>query len=112
MFIAIAITVAISYVQNEENYQSAIVKTLPLIGIIGIVIGLIGMLQNMSDPRAIGPAMAIALLTLLYVSIIAILFNLFKPELCEAEEKTGLAYAGTSLLLIILAFFILIFSFA
>ena len=35
-------------------------------GTIGTVIGLVQMLQNLDDPSAIGPAMAVALLTLLY----------------------------------------------
>jgi chemotaxis protein MotA len=42
------------------------------------------MLANMSDPNAIGPAMALALITTLYGSIIANL--LFKPF--EAKLKT------------------------
>ncbi|MAY81283.1 MAG: hypothetical protein CL930_10935 [Deltaproteobacteria bacterium] len=36
------------------------------VGWVGTLIGLIQMLQNMSDPTAIGPAMAVALLTMLY----------------------------------------------
>ena len=35
-------------------------------GTLGTVIGLIQMLENLDDPAAIGPAMAVALLTLLY----------------------------------------------
>jgi len=35
----------------------------PAFGMIGTLIGLVQMLQNMSDPSAIGPAMAVALLT-------------------------------------------------
>lgn len=35
-------------------------------GAVGTVIGLTQMLQNLSDPSAIGPAMAVALLSLLY----------------------------------------------
>lgn len=35
-------------------------------GMIGTLIGLVAMLLNMSDPSAIGPAMAVALLTTLY----------------------------------------------
>ena len=35
-------------------------------GTIGTIIGLIQMLQNLDDPSVIGPAMAVALLTLLY----------------------------------------------
>ena len=43
----------------------------PAMGMIGTLVGLVGMLQNMSDPKAIGPAMAIALLTTLYGALIA-----------------------------------------
>ena len=38
----------------------------PAMGMIGTLIGLVAMLSNMSDPKAIGPAMAVALLTTLY----------------------------------------------
>jgi chemotaxis protein MotA len=38
----------------------------PAMGMIGTLIGLVAMLANMSDPKAIGPAMAVALLTTLY----------------------------------------------
>ena len=37
---------------------------------IGTLIGLVAMLLNMSDPSAIGPSMAVALLTTLYGSMI------------------------------------------
>ena len=43
----------------------------PAFGMIGTLIGLVQMLQNMSDPASIGPAMAVALLTTLYGSMIA-----------------------------------------
>jgi chemotaxis protein MotA len=43
----------------------------PAMGMIGTLIGLVIMLGNMSDPKAIGPAMAIALLTTMYGAIIA-----------------------------------------
>ncbi len=43
----------------------------PAMGMIGTLIGLVQMLQNMSDPTAIGPAMAVALLTTFYGSVIA-----------------------------------------
>lgn len=43
----------------------------PAMGMIGTLIGLVAMLANMDDPKAIGPAMAIALLTTLYGSLIA-----------------------------------------
>ena len=37
---------------------------------IGTLVGLVAMLVNMSDPSSIGPAMAVALLTTLYGSLI------------------------------------------
>jgi chemotaxis protein MotA len=38
---------------------------------IGTLVGLVNMLQNMDDPSSIGPAMAVALLTTLYGSMLA-----------------------------------------
>jgi chemotaxis protein MotA len=43
----------------------------PAMGMIGTLIGLVAMLGNMDDPKSIGPAMAIALLTTLYGAIMA-----------------------------------------
>lgn len=43
----------------------------PAWGMIGTLIGLVNMLQAMDDPSAIGPAMAVALLTTLYGSLLA-----------------------------------------
>ncbi|WP_430460383.1 flagellar motor protein PomA [Thalassolituus sp. LLYu03] len=43
----------------------------PAMGMIGTLVGLVAMLANMSDPKAIGPAMAVALLTTLYGAMIA-----------------------------------------
>ncbi len=43
----------------------------PALGMIGTLIGLVQMLQSMDDPSTIGPAMAVALLTTFYGSILA-----------------------------------------
>lgn len=43
----------------------------PAYGMIGTLIGLVLMLANMSDPSSIGPAMAVALITTFYGSVIA-----------------------------------------
>ncbi len=43
----------------------------PAMGMLGTLIGLIQMLQSMDDPSSIGPAMAVALLTTFYGSIIS-----------------------------------------
>lgn len=46
-------------------------KYAPAFGMIGTLIGLVIMLQNMSDPDSIGPAMAVALLTTFYGALLA-----------------------------------------
>jgi len=60
----------------------------PAFGMIGTLIGLVLMLANMSDPSAIGPAMAVALLTTLYGSLIANLFFIpFTAKLKAYSEE-------------------------
>ncbi len=48
----------------------------PAMGMIGTLIGLVQMLSVMDDPKAIGPAMAVALLTTLYGAVLANMFAL------------------------------------
>ena len=48
-----------------------IAKYAPAFGMIGTLMGLIFMLQNMDDPSAIGPGMAVALITTLYGALVA-----------------------------------------
>jgi len=43
----------------------------PAMGMIGTLIGLVQMLSSMDDPKSIGPAMAVALLTTLYGAMLA-----------------------------------------
>lgn len=62
----------------------------PAMGMIGTLIGLVQMLSTMDDPKTIGPAMAVALLTTLYGSMIANMIALpiaDKLALRSAEEK-------------------------
>lgn len=49
----------------------AVGKYGPAFGMIGTLIGLVVMLKNMDDPNAIGPGMAVALLTTLYGALLA-----------------------------------------
>ena len=49
----------------------------PAMGMLGTLIGLVQMLMVMDDPKSIGPAMAIALITTFYGSLLANL--LFLP---------------------------------
>lgn len=68
----------------------ALAEVAPAMGMIGTLIGLVAMLSNMDDPKAIGPAMAVALLTTLYgaflANVIAIPIS-NKLSLRLAEEK-------------------------
>jgi chemotaxis protein MotA len=57
-------------------------------GLVGTLIGLVQMLQNLSDPNAIGPAMAIALLTTLYGAILANMF--FNPLSAKLELNSSM----------------------
>lgn len=50
---------------------TALADIAPAMGMIGTLIGLVAMLSNMDDPKAIGPAMAVALLTTLYGAFLA-----------------------------------------
>ncbi|XOV86882.1 MAG: flagellar motor protein PomA [Pseudomonadota bacterium] len=50
---------------------AALGEVAPAMGMIGTLIGLVQMLSAMDDPKQIGPAMAIALLTTLYGAVIA-----------------------------------------
>jgi chemotaxis protein MotA len=49
-------------------------KYAPAFGMIGTLVGLVIMLQNMSDPESLGPAMAVAMITTFYGAVIANLF--------------------------------------
>lgn len=51
-------------------------KYAPAFGMIGTLVGLVIMLQNMDDPSKIGPGMAVAILTTMYGAIIANAFAL------------------------------------
>ena len=53
------------------NVFKGFAEVAPAMGMIGTLVGLVQMLANMSDPKSIGPAMAVALLTTLYGSMIA-----------------------------------------
>ena len=61
------------HVSDIEFYQKGGAYA-PAFGMIGTLIGLVNMLQQMSDPDSIGPAMAVALLTTLYGSMLANIF--------------------------------------
>lgn len=75
---------------RHEAYQGAIKAWIdygPAMGMVGTLIGLVLMLGNMSDPKSIGPAMAVALLTTLYGALVANV--IFGPILVKLESYTA-----------------------
>jgi chemotaxis protein MotA len=76
--------------QDGQSIFKAIGDVAPAMGMIGTLIGLVQMLSVMDDPKQIGPAMAVALLTTLYGAVIANMVALpiaHKLELRSGEEK-------------------------
>ena len=65
----------ISMTSDRHEFGATMFKNMgdvaPAMGMIGTLIGLVAMLSNMDDPKAIGPAMAVALLTTLYGAFFA-----------------------------------------
>ncbi|QOG12014.1 motility protein A [Arcobacter sp. FWKO B] len=56
-------------------------------GMAGTLIGLVAMLANLSDPAAVGPAMAVALITTLYGALIGTLFaGIFENKLVQKHK--------------------------
>lgn len=68
----------IEYIRERHESGADIFSALgmyaPAIGMVGTLIGLVQMLQTMSDPSSIGPAMAVALLTTFYGAVGANIF--------------------------------------
>lgn len=80
------ISLAIERHEVGQTMWKSIGDMAPAMGMIGTLVGLVQMLANMSDPAAIGPAMAVALLTTLYGAVIA---NAFALPL--ADKLAGLS---------------------
>lgn len=65
-------------IQNSEDHLGRAIRVFsamgayaPAMGLIGTLIGLIQMLSKLGDPSAVGPAMAVALITTLYGAVLA-----------------------------------------
>ena len=85
------LTAELKAMKNRHEANQTCVKAwidlATAMGMIGTLIGLVLMLGNMSDPKAIGPAMAVALLTTMYGAIVANV--LFGPLLTKLEGYTA-----------------------
>ena len=85
------LTQEIKSMRERHGDLQAVIKAwvdlAPAMGMIGTLVGLVLMLGNMSDPKAIGPAMAVALLTTLYGAFFANV--MFAPMLTKLELYTN-----------------------
>jgi chemotaxis protein MotA len=86
----------LQFVQERHEQGQTIIANMgnaaPAFGMIGTLIGLVIMLKNMDDPAAIGPGMAIALLTTMYGAILAnIIFGPISAKLKVYSSKEVLA---------------------
>ncbi len=86
----------ISYLEDRHENSAEILSVMgsfaPALGMIGTVIGLVQMLQTMNDPSTIGPAMAVALLTTFYGTLLAnLIFNPMAGKLKTKSKQEVLA---------------------
>jgi chemotaxis protein MotA len=83
--------IEIDNMKSRHKVGQSVFKNLgsmsPAFGMIGTLIGLVQMLQNLSDPSSIGPAMAVALLTTFYGSMLANL--VFIPVANKLGERSS-----------------------
>jgi chemotaxis protein MotA len=67
--------IEINFMKERHRQGQGVFKGMgtmaPAFGMIGTLIGLVQMLQNLDDPSSIGPAMAVALLTTFYGAVLA-----------------------------------------
>ncbi len=90
------LAIEISSMKKRHGINIAVMQNLggaaPAMGMVGTLVGLVQMLANLSDPEAIGPAMAVALLTTFYGSLTAnLLFNPFATKLQQRSTQEELA---------------------
>jgi hypothetical protein len=110
--LSLIILYAILKASKSETISEALAHQLPYVGLIGFLMGVIGMLGNMSDPRAIGPAMAFACLTLLYSNIASVLIKLAKPSVIGNKDPLNLGYLTSVIVGISITTAVLLLSFA
>ncbi|MEW5773205.1 MAG: MotA/TolQ/ExbB proton channel family protein [Thermodesulfobacteriota bacterium] len=81
----------IAFMKQRHRKGQDVMKGLgtmaPAFGMIGTLIGLVQMLQNLNDPSSIGPAMAVALLTTFYGAVLSNL--IFLPMAKKLEDRSG-----------------------
>ncbi|WP_462325509.1 motility protein A [Desulfoplanes sp.] len=85
----------INFMKQRHRRGQGIFKSMgamsPAFGMIGTLVGLVNMLQNLDDPSSIGPAMAVALLTTFYGAVLAnVVFLPIATKLGERSAEDAL----------------------
>lgn len=73
--------------ENAAAVWRSAAEAAPSMGMLGTVLGLVAMFAGMDDPAALGPAMALALLTTLYGIVLGTL--LFGPAAARLERLSA-----------------------
>ncbi len=94
--------------KNVENYNAALAKYLPVSGLIGSLVGVIAVFFNANDPKAIGPAIAIALLVPLYCNFASVGLKLIYPTIVEQYSSPRASYLGFMLLFLFFVIYVLL----
>ncbi len=72
---------------RSANVLRRAAEVAPAMGLIGTLVGLVQMLANLKDPNAIGPAMAVALLTTFYGAVLA--YMVFAPVAAKVDRNAA-----------------------
>lgn len=72
---------------RSANVLRRAAEVAPAMGLIGTLIGLVQMLANLKDPNAIGPAMAVALLTTFYGAVLA--YMVLAPVAAKVDRNAA-----------------------
>ncbi|MCH5276488.1 MAG: MotA/TolQ/ExbB proton channel family protein [Desulfovibrionaceae bacterium] len=85
----------IASMKRRHNISIAVLSRMgglgPAFGMIGTLIGLVQMLTQLDDPATLGPAMAVAILTTFYGSLLAnMIFNPLSAKLSARSAQEGM----------------------
>jgi len=84
-------SIELDQIAARHSYGKGVIDNLgsaaPAFGMIGTLIGLVLMLQNLDDPSALGPGMAVALITTFYGAVLANAFLIPFGGKLDARNK-------------------------
>lgn len=87
--------IELDFIEDRHRKSAQLFQTMgvisPAMGLIGTLIGLVQMLEQLSDPQSIGPAMSVALLTTFYGAVFAnLVFLPLSGKLRSRSEEESL----------------------